>query len=256
MAAHSSDKTVSLMLNEPSEVSVAMAGSDGDADGNAVAGAGNATGYRTITLGRALSGSETVTVPLTVQGATVTTDYTFVLHGTNSGVSLTTSGGTHTAQNPAVVFASGASSARLRLTPVDNNDRTQPYVVIDYGTGSRVPSSSGGVTLEIPTGGPIGIVLVDDETGDIEVQSSWGLKPSTVSDGAKFRLMYMTSEGGEATSSDIEDYDEFVRIVGARWTPGHSAVHRLLQDVRQHAQHHGDESERCRPRPRRYVVEW
>ncbi len=28
--------------------------------------------------------------------------------------------------------------------------------------------------------------------------------------------MYMTSEGGEATSSDIEDYDEFVRIVGAR----------------------------------------
>ena len=131
VAAHSSDKTVSLMLNEPSEVSVAMVGSDGDADGNAVDGAGNATGYRTITLGRALSGSETVTVPLTVQGATVTTDYTFVLHGTNSGVSLTTSGGTHTAQNPAVVFASGASSATLRLTPVDNNDRTQPYVVID-----------------------------------------------------------------------------------------------------------------------------
>ena len=218
MAAHSSDKTVSLMLNEPSEVSVAMAGSDGDADGNAVEGAGGATGYRTITitLGRALSGSETVTVPLTVQGATVTTDYTFVLYGTNSGVSLTTSGGTHTAQNPAVVFASGASSATLRLTPVDNNDRTQPYVVIDYGTGSRVPSSSGGVTLSTPSGGPIGIVLVDDETGDIEVQSSWGLKPSTVSDGAKFRLMYMTSEGGEVTSSDIEDYDEFVRIVGAR----------------------------------------
>ena len=216
VAAHSSDKTVSLMLNEPSEVSVAMVGSDGDADGNAVEGAGNATGYRTITLGRALSGSETVTVPLTVQGATVTTDYTFVLHGTNSGVSLTTSGGTHTAQNPAVVFASGASSARLRLTPVDNNDRTQPYVVIDYGTGSRVPSGSGGVTLETPTGGPIGIVLVDDETGDIEVPRSWGLKPSAVSDGAKFRLMYMTSEGGEATSSDIEDYDEFVRIVGAR----------------------------------------
>ncbi len=172
VAAHSSDKTVSLMLNEPSEVSVAMVGSDGDADGNAVEGAGGATGYRTITLGRALTGSETVTVPLTVQCATVTTDYTFVLHGMNSGVSLTTSGGTLTAQNPAVVFASGASSARLRLTPVDNNDRTQPYVVIDYCTGSRVPSGSGGVTLETPTGGPIGIVLVDDETGNIEVPSS------------------------------------------------------------------------------------
>ena len=218
VAAHSSDSAATLMLNEPSEISVAMAGSDGDADGNAVEGAGNATAYRTITitLGRALTGSETVTVPLTVQGATVTTDYTFALNGTNTGVTLTTTGGTHTAQNPAVVFASGASSATLRLTPVNNNDRTQPYVVIDYGTGSRVPSGSGGVTLTTPTGGPIGIVLVDDETGDIEVPETWALKPSAVSAGNKFRLMYMTSEGGAATSSDIDDYDEFVRIVGAR----------------------------------------
>ena len=99
---------------------------------------------------------------------------------------------------------------------MNNNDRTQPYVVIDYGTGSRAPSGSGGLTLTTPTGGPIGIVLVDDETGDIEVPETWALKPSAVSAGNKFRLMYMTSEGGAATSSDIEDYDEFVRTVGAR----------------------------------------
>ena len=61
-----------------------MAASDGDANGNAVEGANNTTGYRTITitLGRALTSSETVTVPLTVVGATVTTDHTFGLQGT------------------------------------------------------------------------------------------------------------------------------------------------------------------------------
>ena len=62
-------------------VSVTMSASDGDSDGNAVEGAGGATGYRTITLtlGQALTAGQTVTVPLTVIGATVTTDYTFAL---------------------------------------------------------------------------------------------------------------------------------------------------------------------------------
>ena len=196
-------------------VTVTMSGSDGDADGNAVEGASNNTGYRTITiaLGRTLTGSETVTVPLTVVGATVTTDYTFGLQPpSQTGVSLTTTGGTHTAQNPAVVFAAGAASATLRLTPVDNDDRTQPYVVIDYGTGARVPSVSG-VTLGDVTGGPIGIVLVDDETGDIEVPSSWALAPSGLAVGDDFRLLFRTSTGRDATSSDIAQYDAFVRGV-------------------------------------------
>ena len=197
-------------------VTVAMSGADGDANGNAVEGANNATGYRTITitLGRALTASESVTVPLTVVGATVGSgnDYTFGLQGANTGVSLTTTGGAHTAQNPAVAFAAGATSATLRLTPVDNDDRTQPYVVIDYGTGARAPSGSG-VTLATPSGGPVGIVLVDDETGDVEVPSSWGLAPSGLSVGDDFRLLFRTSTGRDATSSDIADYDAFVRGV-------------------------------------------
>ena len=138
--------TITITDNDPAPVTVAMSASDGDSGGNAVEGASNATGYRTITLtlGRALTGTETVTVPLSVVGATVgsSNDYTFGLQPTSqTGVSLTTTGGTHTAQNPAVEFTSGASSATLRLTPVDNNARTQPYVVIDYGTGSQAPGS-------------------------------------------------------------------------------------------------------------------
>ena len=221
--ASPSSATVTITDNDP--ISVAMAGSDGDSDGNAVEGASGATGYRTITitLGQAVPGGQTVTVPLTVQGATIATDYTFGLRGTNTGVSLTTSGGTHTAQNPAVVFAAGASSATLRLTPVDNNLLSQPHVVIDYGTGGRAPSVTGGLTLDTPTGGPIGVVLVDDEstsssgteTDPIEVPSDWPLTPSGLSEGDKFRLMFMTSEGRDASSTDIADYDAFVRRIGA-----------------------------------------
>ena len=205
-------------------VTVTMAASDGDSDGNAVEGAGDSTGYRTvtITLGRALTGSETVTVPLTVVGATITTDYTFGLQPTSqTGVSLTTSGGTHTAQNPAVVFTSGARTATLRLTPVNNNARTQPYLVVGYGSGDRVPGASVATLGEV-SGDPIGVVLVDDETGDIEVPSNWALVPSGLSGGDEFRLMFMTSAGRAADSTDISDYDGFVRMVGAR--SGHSDV--------------------------------
>ena len=200
-------------------LSVAVTASDGDSDGNAVEGASDTTGYRTITLtlGRALTGSETVTVPLSVTGATVATDYTFVLQGTNTGVTLTTTGVTHTAQNPAVVFAAGAQTATLRLTPVDNTARTQPYVIVDYGTGGRAPSATGGVTLGTPRGGPIGVVLVDDETGDVVLPAGASFRPTGVSkDGEEYRILFMTSEGGPATSTDIADYDHFVRASAIR----------------------------------------
>ena len=217
--------TITITDNDPAPVTVAMSASDGDSDGNAVEGASNATGYRTITLtlGRALTGTETVTVPLSVVGATVTTDYTFALQPTSqTGVSLTTTGGTHTAQNPAVEFTSGASSATLRLTPVDDNARTQPYVVIDYGTGSRAPVAGGGATLGDLSGAPIGVVLVDDESGDIEVASDWALTPSGLSAGDDFRLLFRTSETRDATASDIGVYDGFVRGVLAEG--GHAAI--------------------------------
>ena len=197
-------------------VSVTMSAAHGDSDGNAVEGAGDSTGYRTITLtlGRALTGSEQVTVPLTVVGATVTTDYTFALQGTNTGVTLNTSG-SNSAQDPAVVFATGAQTATLRLTPVNNNARTQPYVIVDYGSGSRAPAASGGVTLDTPTGGPIGVVLVDDETGDIVLPAGASFRPE-VSANLEYRMIFMTSEGGPATSTDIADYDYFVRSVAIR----------------------------------------
>ena len=208
--------------DDAAAVAVAMSGTDGDADGNAVEGASNSTGYRTITLtlGGPLSGSETLTVPLSVTGATVTTDYTFALQPPmQTGVTLTTTGGTHTAQDPAVVFTAGATTATLRLTPVDNNVRSQPYVIVDFGSGA---TASGGINVGEQTGGPINVVFVDDETGDIEVAADWALAPSGLSAGDEFRLIFITSQFRTATSTDIDDYNDWARLVVAEH--GHAAL--------------------------------
>ena len=208
----------------PPAVDLSLAIAGGDSDGNIVEGATDGTQYVdvTVALSRELRGTETITAPLEVLGATVSDDYTLVLEPSpQTGVSLTTTGGTHTAQNPAVEFASGASSATLRLTAVDNDDRTQPYVVIGFGSDSKAPSGSGGATVG-NSSGSVGSVIVDDETGDIEVASDWALVPSGTSGGDEFRLMFMTSQGRAADSTDISDYDEFVRAVGAR--NGHEDV--------------------------------
>ena len=133
--------SVDVTVTAPTAVDIALSASDGDANGNAVENASDTTGHRTLTLtlGRTLNGAETVTVPLTVRGATVATDYTFGLRpATQNGVTLLTSN-PHSAQNPAVRFAGGASTATLRTI----------------------------------SGGPVGIVLVDDETGDIVVPADF-----------------------------------------------------------------------------------
>ncbi len=217
--------TVTITDDDATPVTVTMSASDGDANGNAVENGAGTTGYRTITitLGRALTGAETVTVPLVVQGATVADDYTFGLHpATQTGVTLLNSGTTHTAQNPALRFVSGGTSATLRLRPVNDSDREQPYAVVAYGTDARAPSGVN-VTLGDVTGGPIGVVLVDDETGAVKVPSSWGLVPSSgVGPGDDFRLLFRTSTGRDATSTDIADYDAFIREVLA--TGGHADI--------------------------------
>ena len=121
-----------------------------------------------------------------------------------------------------MVFTSGGQTATLRLTPVNNGVRTQPYVVIDYGTGPRAPTASGGFTLATPTGGPIGIVLVDDETGDIEVSAEWSLTPSGLSSGDEFRLIFITSETRNAASTDMDVYNAWAQRVVARG--GHASL--------------------------------
>ena len=196
------------------DVNVTMSASDGDSDGNAVENGAGAAGYRTITvtLSRALTGAETVTVPLTVRGATVGDDYTFGLApATQTGVTLLSSGATYTAQNPALRFVSGGQTATLRLTPVQNNRRSQPAVSISAGI-----LVVNGVTAGEVSGGPIVFSIVDDESGVIEVPATFGLAPAGLSAGDRFRLIFITSQTRTAESADIDDYNRWVQGVVAR----------------------------------------
>ncbi|MCY4103019.1 MAG: hypothetical protein OXG55_07155, partial [bacterium] len=207
------------VTDDDAEVSLALSATSGDV----TEGASGAAGHKdvTVALGRVLAGSETVTVPLTVQGMTVGADYTFALQpAAQTGVTLVTSGGGNSAQNPAVRLAAGATSATLRFTPVDNDVRSQPAVVIAYGTSSRLPSGTG-VTLGTPAGSPVVFAVADDETGAIEVPSSWVLRPAGAGAGEQFRLLFVTSAARNASSQVIADYDGFVRAAAAQ---GHAAV--------------------------------
>ena len=194
--------------------------------GDVTEGASGAAGYKdvTITLGSALTGSQTVTVPLVVSGVTVTTDYTFALQpASQTGVTLLTSGSGNSAQNPAVRLSAGATSATLRFTPVDNNDRTNPAVVIAYGTGSRLPSATG-VSLGTPAGSPIIFAITDDETGAINVPNNWALKPSGLGPGQPFRLLYvMCRTDQDGTSTNIRDYNTYAWQ--AHLEHGHASLH-------------------------------
>ncbi len=127
-------------------------------------GSGNRTDV-TLTLGRALAASETVTVPLTVTGATVTTHYALGLKSgaSNTGVSLVTSN-PHSAQNLAVVLSgAGARTAVLELEAADNTDTATRTVNIAYGTGTRRPTiaPAGSLTL---SGSPKAVTIDNDDT--------------------------------------------------------------------------------------------
>ena len=173
------DETIGLTLGAPTHATVSTVQGAGTASGAitdddattvllARAGSGGiaedgGTEDLTITLGRALAAGERVTVPLAVSGATVTTHYTLALKGNGgTGVSLLTTT-PHSAAKPAVRLAgAGAQTATLTLTAVANTDNASRTVAIGYGTGARLPTSSG-LSGGISTSGLASVPILDDD---------------------------------------------------------------------------------------------
>ncbi len=127
----------------------------------------------TLTLGRALVAGESVTVPLTVTGGTVTTHFQFGLKGNGgTGVSLLTAD-PHSAQDPAVTLSgAGAQTATLTLTAVANTDIVRRTIEIAYGKGARAPPSnalSGGINS---TGSASALIKDDDAMISIAAASA------------------------------------------------------------------------------------
>ncbi|MDE0309825.1 MAG: hypothetical protein OXI60_08360 [Acidiferrobacterales bacterium] len=117
-----------------------------------------------IALGRALQTEESVTVPLTVTGATVYTHYTLKFESPlPAGVSVSTDS-PHSGQNPAVTLSgNGLSGVTMTLTATENTDSVERTVNIAYGSDDRAPTSTGlggGISL---MGAPISIPIADND---------------------------------------------------------------------------------------------
>ena len=130
----------------------------------------------TISLSRALQSGESLTVPLTVSGATVQTHYQLDLKsaGTalNQGVSISTNS-PHSTQHPAIVLTGHATdvvdSATLELVAVHASDQLVRSVAIAFGSGTREPNGSGiNDGLEL-AGSPQSVQIIDVDSGAPEV---------------------------------------------------------------------------------------
>ena len=211
-AVAASDDSASVDVNDDDATSVTLAPT-GPID---IAEADGSTEV-TITLGRALVAGETVTVPLTVSGATVTTHYTLALKGTgNTGVSLDTTA-PHSAQHPAVTLdGAGAQTATLTLAAVANSDRLTRTIAIGYGTNDgandRRPTSSG-LSGGISATGASSVRILDDDA-KIGVAAASAAEGSAVvfrvtlpdpAPAGDVTIRYSTADGrGESTDADYQ----------------------------------------------------
>ncbi|MCY3786422.1 MAG: hypothetical protein OXG47_06825 [bacterium] len=155
---HATDNSGKAAVNDDDKTSVTLARS-----GSGPIAEDGGTADITVTLGRKLVAGETVTVPLTVTGATHGTHFTLGRKGDGgTGVSLLTAT-PHSAANPAVrLSGADALKATLALTASSNNDTVERSVAIALGTGARAPTStnlSGGISAS----GSASVAIADDD---------------------------------------------------------------------------------------------
>ena len=61
----------------------------------------------------------------------------------------------------------------------------------------------------------VDVLDVPAPVGVVQVPFEWDLKPDSVAAGGRFRLLFLTQDTRDATSTDIADYDSFVQASAA-----------------------------------------
>ena len=101
----------------------------------------------------------------------------------------------------------------------------------DTGSGGRMPHSRSwrGVSMRVRLFAGLGLAvallatlvallappLQAQTTTEVEVPNDWGLIPSGLATGDQFRLVFYSSTKTDATSTDIEDYNTFIKNLAA-----------------------------------------
>ena len=185
-------------------------------------GDSSATATLRLALNRALAAGESLAVPVAFAGGTVGTDLSLALSGSPTGVALSTSTVTFTGPS--------AASADVTVTAIDDvdgsNERVSVSIPASSSSGSPRLTQTG---LSAATGNnpanPWLLIDDDDESvsdpAAVSVPSDWGLVPSGLSAGDRFRLLFISSTKRDASSADIADYNAFVQ---ARAAAGHTDI--------------------------------
>ncbi|MCY3924270.1 MAG: hypothetical protein OXG52_01970, partial [bacterium] len=129
-----------------------------------------------------------------------------------TATSGTATGGDFAADPVSVTIASGAARAAFEVpVPYDGAFEGLETFAVSIDAES-LPS---GISLGDPAAATVRVFDVNF------VPTDWSLKPSGLSAGDQFRLVFMTAAARDATAADIADYDAFVQAAAAT---GHNDI--------------------------------
>ena len=205
---------VVLVAGESSvEVTVTATGND-TADGN-----------RTVTVAAGLDGTAIGSSTITIVDDETTT-ITTVPHAPTS-LTATANGSTQIDLSWTAPADNGGSSItgyRIEVSSDAGSSWTEVADTDDTNTTYAHTGLSPGTTLHyrvsaINSVGTGAASNVDDATTESEVAADWDLKPSGLSGGDKFRLLFITSTTRDAVPTAIADYNTFVQNRAAAGHP-------------------------------------
>ncbi len=153
---------------------------------------------------------------------TVTVDYADATTGT------ATSGVDYDAISPgSLTFTGSTSSLTVSVTVTgDSMHEGDETVVLELSGVSGAALDGRGTTLEA-----VGTIGDDDHPVGVPVPSTWTLVPAGLLPGAKFRLLFVTSDRADAQAQGSATYDSRVQTVAGQGRPAlrpYSSIFRVL----------------------------
>ncbi len=175
-----------------------------------------------VSLSRVLVDGETIAVPIVVDGGSAS-DWTIALDAAaaNTGVTWDAASGVvefsgDGAQHAGLVFAAAAdgtveAGAEPILVALGSDTAFDALSATNVGGGADPVLRTDTFTKRFT----VDVLDVPSPVGVVRVPFEWDLKPDGVGAGGRFRLLFLTQDTRDATSTDIADYDAFVQASAA-----------------------------------------
>ncbi len=175
-----------------------------------------------VSLSRVLVDGETIAVPIVVNGGSAS-DWTVALDAAaaNTGVEYDAAAGVvefsdDGAQHAGLVFTAAAdgtveAGAEPIQVALGSDTEFDALSATNVGGGADPVLRTDMFTKRFT----VDVLDVPSRVGVVRVPFEWDLKPDGVGAGGRFRLLFLTQDTRDATSTDIADYDAFVQASAA-----------------------------------------